>query len=274
MERESKFVVDPEKARQALKELDQQLGILSRKQVNPPKIRASSLNSNLKEQMKAESPEISGSFLAFTAFSLFAFTIFYNILFLTVIKPSMDYSCTAYLKMQYLTSLSTAYVTDRHGLTVAWEERGNGIQEGVGKGGQSMGLETTRKGGRGQSKGDYKLPRSIRGILKANQISASKFKAHLMSLHQSSKEEKESRGCRRGMTKGKGSGERLSMDNSKRDDRDEEGPVQKAIYMNVVHPMETHDSKTIDANMGAMVGGKELDDDHNRRILPATEATH
>ena len=39
MERESKFVVDPEKARQALKELDQQLGILSRKQVNPPKIR-------------------------------------------------------------------------------------------------------------------------------------------------------------------------------------------------------------------------------------------
>jgi len=51
---------------------------------------ASSLNSNLKEQMKDENIEISGSFLAFTAFSLFAFSIFYNILFLTVIKPSID----------------------------------------------------------------------------------------------------------------------------------------------------------------------------------------
>lgn len=38
-ERDSEFEVDPEKAREALKNLDEQLQSLSKKQVNPPKIR-------------------------------------------------------------------------------------------------------------------------------------------------------------------------------------------------------------------------------------------
>jgi len=40
--------------------------------------------------------------------------------------------------------------------------------------------------------------------------------------------------------------------------------------MNVVHPMETHDSGTVDERTGAMIGGQELDNDYNRRILPPT----
>lgn len=89
MENESKFEVDPDKARQALSDLDQQLDSLSIKQVNPPKIRASSIG-NMKEQVRNEPPEITGSFLGYTAFVLFVFSIFYNILFITVIKPSVD----------------------------------------------------------------------------------------------------------------------------------------------------------------------------------------
>lgn len=37
-----------------------------------------------------EDSDISGSFWAYAAAFLFLFTIFYNILFLTVIKPSID----------------------------------------------------------------------------------------------------------------------------------------------------------------------------------------
>jgi len=44
--------------------------------------------------------------------------------------------------------------------------------------------------------------------------------------------------------------------------------TQRTIYLNVVHPMETHDHGTVDENTGAVVGGEELDDDFNRRILP------
>lgn len=40
--------------------------------------------------MKNEPPEITGSFLGYTAFVLFVFSIFYNILFITVIRPSID----------------------------------------------------------------------------------------------------------------------------------------------------------------------------------------
>lgn len=40
--------------------------------------------------MKESDVEISGSFLASVAGGLLLFTIFYNILFLTVIKPSID----------------------------------------------------------------------------------------------------------------------------------------------------------------------------------------
>ncbi|XP_021862490.1 uncharacterized protein [Spinacia oleracea] len=86
---DSEFEVDTNKARQALSDLDQQLESLSVKQVNPPKIRASSIG-NLKEQVKNEPPEITESFLGYTAFVFFMFSIFYNILFITVIKPSID----------------------------------------------------------------------------------------------------------------------------------------------------------------------------------------
>ncbi|XP_021729172.1 uncharacterized protein LOC110696196 [Chenopodium quinoa] len=89
MENDSNFEVDQDKARQALSDLDQQLDSLSSKQVNPPKIRASSIG-DLKGQVRDEPPEISGSYLGYTAFVLFLFTIFYNVLFYTVIKPSVD----------------------------------------------------------------------------------------------------------------------------------------------------------------------------------------
>ena len=44
-------------------------------------------------------------------------------------------------------------------------------------------------------------------------------------------------------------------------------PTQRTIYLNVVHPMKTHDSGMVDDCTGAMVGGQELDEDFNRRIL-------
>ena len=40
------------------------------------------------------------------------------------------------------------------------------------------------------------------------------------------------------------------------------------IYLNVIHPMETHDSGVVDDNTGLVVGGDELDEDFNMRILP------
>ncbi|GMH10306.1 hypothetical protein Nepgr_012147 [Nepenthes gracilis] len=85
VERESQFEVDADKARQALDELDQQLESLSKKQVPSPKIRASSLSSSLRDQMEEEIPDFSGSFLTYTAYALFAFTIFYNIFFLLLL---------------------------------------------------------------------------------------------------------------------------------------------------------------------------------------------
>jgi len=44
--------------------------------------------------------------------------------------------------------------------------------------------------------------------------------------------------------------------------------TQRTIYLNFVHPMETHDNGTVDDNKGTAVGGEELDNDFNRRILP------
>ncbi|GMQ00800.1 hypothetical protein CsSME_00047715 [Camellia sinensis var. sinensis] len=41
-------------------------------------------------QMKEERPKFSESSLAYLAFALLIFTIFYNVLFITVIKPSID----------------------------------------------------------------------------------------------------------------------------------------------------------------------------------------
>lgn len=51
---------------------------------------ASNLTDTLRDQMKEEEPVLTDSALIYGAFALFAFTILYNILFLTVIKPSID----------------------------------------------------------------------------------------------------------------------------------------------------------------------------------------
>ncbi|KAJ8430880.1 hypothetical protein Cgig2_011343 [Carnegiea gigantea] len=42
---------------------------------------------------------------------------------------------------------------------------------------------------------------------------------------------------------------------------------QSTIYMNSIHPMEMHDSATVDNTTGLFVGGEALDDGYNRRIL-------
>ncbi|CAA3013236.1 uncharacterized protein LOC111411885 [Olea europaea var. sylvestris] len=89
VEKDSEFEVDPDKAREALRKLDEQMQSLSKKQVDPPKIRASSLGRPSRE-MKEETTDFSGSFLAYLAFGLLVFTIIYNVIFLTVIKPSVD----------------------------------------------------------------------------------------------------------------------------------------------------------------------------------------
>ncbi|CAN0901761.1 hypothetical protein LINGRAHAP2_LOCUS21602 [Linum grandiflorum] len=83
------YEIDPEQAKQALQRLDQQLQQLSTKQINTPKLTASDVEIT-REQMRQELKEIPGSTLAYGVAALFAFTIFYNILFLTVIKPSID----------------------------------------------------------------------------------------------------------------------------------------------------------------------------------------
>jgi len=44
--------------------------------------------------------------------------------------------------------------------------------------------------------------------------------------------------------------------------------AQAIVYMNVIHPLETHDSAHVDHATGQVVGGAELDDGYNRRILP------
>ena len=38
--------------------------------------------------------------------------------------------------------------------------------------------------------------------------------------------------------------------------------------MNTIHPMETHDIGSVDDRMGCVVGGKAVDEDFNRCILP------
>lgn len=43
VEKDSEFEIDPEKAREALRKLDDQLQTLSQKQIDPPKIRGNSI---------------------------------------------------------------------------------------------------------------------------------------------------------------------------------------------------------------------------------------
>ncbi|OIW20468.1 hypothetical protein TanjilG_11869 [Lupinus angustifolius] len=87
-----KYEVDTDKAREALRELDKQLQSFSNKQVSSPKVRVSDVKLT-EEQANVDTNkklEISDSFLAYVAASLVLFTMFYNVLFYTVIKPSID----------------------------------------------------------------------------------------------------------------------------------------------------------------------------------------
>lgn len=93
-----RFEVDRDKAREALKQLDQQIESQADEKprtfvkTSSEVVRTSSGggSSSMDPFMFEEPPEMSGSFLTTTAFLLLAFTLFYNILFFTVIKPSMD----------------------------------------------------------------------------------------------------------------------------------------------------------------------------------------
>uniref|UniRef100_A0A1J3FL30 Uncharacterized protein n=1 Tax=Noccaea caerulescens TaxID=107243 RepID=A0A1J3FL30_NOCCA len=89
-----RFEIDRGKAREALKQLDQQIESQADKKPRPI-VKTSSSSDVVRDSsndptMFEEPPEISGSFLATSAFLLLAFTLFYNILFITAIKPSMD----------------------------------------------------------------------------------------------------------------------------------------------------------------------------------------
>ncbi|XP_060216035.1 uncharacterized protein LOC132643588 [Lycium barbarum] len=89
VEKDSEFEVDQDKAREALRKLDEQLQSISQKQIDPPKIRATDVSRASREMTEVTSdPE--GSFLTSLAFGLLLFTIFYNILFTAVIKPAID----------------------------------------------------------------------------------------------------------------------------------------------------------------------------------------
>ncbi|CAK8565847.1 unnamed protein product [Lathyrus sativus] len=85
------YEVDPEKAKEALKELDQKIQSISNKQVSSPKLKVPDMKPR-REEMTSENGklEISESFLGLVAGGLVLFTILYNVLFITVIKPSID----------------------------------------------------------------------------------------------------------------------------------------------------------------------------------------
>ncbi|CAB4308713.1 unnamed protein product [Prunus armeniaca] len=90
-EKESQqFEVDPDKAREALKNLDQQLQSRSQRQARPPRQQAPDVSFARDQTEDEEVQEFSGSFFTITAVAVFAFTIFYNVFFYTVIKPSID----------------------------------------------------------------------------------------------------------------------------------------------------------------------------------------
>lgn len=85
-----RFQIDRDKAREALKQLDQQIESQADEK---PRIISKTSSDVVRTNdpiMFEEPPEISGSFLTTSAFVLLALTLFYNILFITVIKPSMD----------------------------------------------------------------------------------------------------------------------------------------------------------------------------------------
>nr|GEV50785.1 chromosome partition protein like [Tanacetum cinerariifolium] len=88
-ERESEFEIDREKAREALRKLDQQLDVMSQKQTNNvPKTKAANPYNVTDEAIK--DVQDTGSFLPLAFFALLVFTVVYNIVFIKVIKPSVD----------------------------------------------------------------------------------------------------------------------------------------------------------------------------------------
>ncbi|CAI0412572.1 unnamed protein product [Linum tenue] len=88
-QQQEQYEVDTDQAKQALQQLDQQLQQLSTKQVSPPKVKASEVKIT-REQVKEEFREIPVTVVPYLVVVLFAFSIFYNVLFLTVIKPAID----------------------------------------------------------------------------------------------------------------------------------------------------------------------------------------
>ncbi|XP_047165433.1 uncharacterized protein LOC124834711 [Vigna umbellata] len=87
------YEVEPEKAREALKKLDEQMQSLSSKKQpsNASKLnKISEMKLPTEQRIDKDKLEISDSFLGSVAGVLILFTIFYNVLFYTVIKPSID----------------------------------------------------------------------------------------------------------------------------------------------------------------------------------------
>ncbi|KAG9449421.1 hypothetical protein H6P81_009386 [Aristolochia fimbriata] len=95
-EKESQFEIDREKAREALKKLDEELQAMSQKQIAPKKrVSASQLDpyvdrDRMTGRVTEEMPEISGSYLTYTAAVLLLFTFLYNLVFVFYIKPAVD----------------------------------------------------------------------------------------------------------------------------------------------------------------------------------------
>ncbi|KAI3419104.1 uncharacterized protein J3R85_013455 [Psidium guajava] len=91
VEKDSKqFEVDQDKAREALQQLDQQLQSLSQKRTPSPKMKASDVKLASDQMTGQVGMEISESFLSYAAGGLVLFTFLYNLLFYSVIKPSID----------------------------------------------------------------------------------------------------------------------------------------------------------------------------------------
>ncbi|MED6183976.1 hypothetical protein PIB30_042923 [Stylosanthes scabra] len=85
------YEVDPDKAREALQKLDQEIQSLSNKPISSPKVRVSDMKISKEEVKEMDKKlEITDSLLASVAGGLVLLTIFYNTLFYTVIKPSID----------------------------------------------------------------------------------------------------------------------------------------------------------------------------------------
>ncbi|XP_058072744.1 uncharacterized protein LOC131221491 [Magnolia sinica] len=102
VEKESQFQIDREKAREALQKLDQQLQSLSQRTESPSKNKRDSsspsppyFDPSLERELMTgrrteEMPEISGSYLAYSAVALVILTVFNNIVFGLFIKPSVE----------------------------------------------------------------------------------------------------------------------------------------------------------------------------------------